>query len=279
MKIKKKVVDRIIQQLRRYQPILTEARSRDISESDTVVIVIDMLADVLGYRKFSEITTEYSIRSTFVDLAVKVGPDVRFLIEVKHIGTTLKEQHVKQAIDYGANNGIEWVILTNAGRWQVYKIHFGQPIDKSVVFDIDLFEANPRSSQVVSCFGSLSREGFTPSSMSQVFQQQQAMSRFTLAAVMLSDSVTKVVRRELRRMSPGLKVDSETLRSIVESEVLKREVVESDEARQAIAKLKKLSRAKSSPKRMGTEEPSKPSQSELVVMPSVPPETPTDHRP
>jgi hypothetical protein len=57
----------------------------DVSESDTVVIIVDMLADVLGYKKYSEITTEHSVRGTYVDLAVKVGNDVQFLIEAKAI--------------------------------------------------------------------------------------------------------------------------------------------------------------------------------------------------
>jgi len=103
MGISARVTERISTQLKKYQTVLAEAKDRDISESDTVVIVVDMLADVLGYKKYTEITTEHSVRGTYVDLAVKVGNDVRFLIEAKAIGVSLKENHVKQAVDYGAN--------------------------------------------------------------------------------------------------------------------------------------------------------------------------------
>ena len=106
MAISKKVSDRLAQQLKKYQSVLSEAKDRDVSESDTVVIIADMLADLLGYKKYVEITTEFAIRGTYVDLAVKVGSDVRFLLEAKAIGQALKENHVKQAIDYGANHGI-----------------------------------------------------------------------------------------------------------------------------------------------------------------------------
>jgi hypothetical protein len=51
MAISKKVTDRIAAQLKRYQPTLADAKNRDISESDTVVIIVDMLSDVFGYRK------------------------------------------------------------------------------------------------------------------------------------------------------------------------------------------------------------------------------------
>jgi hypothetical protein len=95
----KKALDRIAANLKRYQSILSAAKTRDVSESDTCVIVADMLADLLGYDKYAEVTTEFAIRGTFVDLAVKVDGQVRFLIEVKAIGVDLKDGHVKQAID------------------------------------------------------------------------------------------------------------------------------------------------------------------------------------
>lgn len=124
MAIPKKVENRIISTLKKYQGIIANAEDRDISESDTVIIIADMLADLFGYNKFTEITTEFAIRGTFVDLAVKLGQDVRFLIEAKAVGVSLKDTHIKQAVDYGVNHGVEWVILTNGLVWQIYKIHF-----------------------------------------------------------------------------------------------------------------------------------------------------------
>jgi hypothetical protein len=243
MAVSKKVTDRITTQLKRYQAILAEAKNRDISESDTVVIIGDMLADVFGYKKYTEITTEFAIRGTYVDLAVKVGEDARFLVEAKAIGVSLKDSHVKQAIDYAANHGIEWVILSNGIVWRVYKVHFRQPIDKSLVFDLDLMQANARNPQVVECFGNLSREGFTKSSMTALFQQQQVTSKFSLAAIIVSPPLLVALRRELRRVFPGIKVDEEFLRQVLEAEVLKREVVESDEAKQALDFLKRATKA------------------------------------
>lgn len=50
MAISKRVLDRVATQLKKYQVILLDAKSRDINESDTVAIINDMLADVLGYK-------------------------------------------------------------------------------------------------------------------------------------------------------------------------------------------------------------------------------------
>jgi hypothetical protein len=242
MAIPKKVSDRISLNLKRYQAILSDAKSRDISESDTVMILADMLAELLGYKKHIEITTEFAIRGTYVDLAVKVGNDVRFLIEAKAINVDLKDNHIKQTIDYGANHGIEWVVLTNGAVWQVYKIHFKQPIDKSLIFEVDLLSASPKNAQLLECFGTLSREGFTQSSMTAFFQQQQATSKFSLAALLTSDSVITALKKELKKLSSTIKVDSEFLVTTLQNEVLKRELVDSEEAKAAFDVIKKANK-------------------------------------
>lgn len=243
MGIPKRATERITAGLKKYQAILTEARNRDISESDTVVIITDMLTDLLGYRKYVEITTEFAIRGTFVDLAVKVGEEIRFLIEAKAIGAELKDAHVKQAVDYGANQGIEWVLLTNGIVWRIYKIHFQQPIEKSLVLELNVLKASPRDGELLDCLGSLSREGFTKSSMMEFFQQQQAMGKFSVAAVLLSEPVIQAARRELRRLFSSVRVDAEVLRSVIQNDVLKREVVDGDEAHLAQDDLKRAARA------------------------------------
>lgn len=242
MAISKKVSDRLALQLKKYQSILSEAKDRDISESDTVVIIADMLADLFGYKKYVEITTEFAIRGTFVDLAVKVGNDVRFLIEAKAIGQTLKDNHTKQAIDYGANHGIEWVVLTNGAVWQVYKIHFRQPIDKTLIFEIDLLQASAKNTQFIECFGNLSRECFTQSTMTAFFQQQQATNKFSIAAILTTEPLLQALKKELRKVSPTLKIEDDQLTRILQNEVLKRETVDGDEAKQAQDFLKQLAK-------------------------------------
>lgn len=243
MGVSARVAERIASQLKKYQSILADAHARDVSESDTVVIVGDMLVDVLGYKKYVEITTEHAIRGTYVDLAVKVGNDLRFLVEAKAIGATLKDSHVKQAIDYGANNGIEWIVLTNGIVWRVYKVHFKQPIDKSLVFELDVLSAAPKSPQVIECLGNLSREGFEESSMTEFYLQRQITSKFAVAALLVSESMLGSLRREIRRLSPGCRVEVDDLKALLQNDVLKRDLFDGEEAKQAAEFLKKAARA------------------------------------
>ncbi len=92
-----------------------------------------MLAEVFGYDKYSEITSEYAIKSTYCDLATKIDGAIQSIIEVKAIGLDLKDQHVKQAIDYADNQRVDWVALTNGVVWRVYKVLFAKPINFEMV--------------------------------------------------------------------------------------------------------------------------------------------------
>ena len=154
-----KVKDRLVAGLKRFQPILAAAKARDVNESDTVTIIKDVLAEVFGYDKYTEITSEFSIRGTFVDLAIKLDGALQMLIEVKAIGLELKDSHTKQAVDYAANQGIEWVALTNGDNWHVYKITFGQPIGQELVFEFDFLSLNHKSeNDIEMLFSLLTRE-------------------------------------------------------------------------------------------------------------------------
>jgi hypothetical protein len=204
------------------------------------MIVSDMLGDVFGYDKYNEITRELCVRGTYCDLAVRIDEKFQFLIEVKAIGVELKDQHVKQGVDYAANQGIEWVALTNGVNWKVFRVSFGKPIDKELVVDLDLPMLSGKNEDDIAKLFLLSRESIVKSALEEYHDQKQATNKFVLAAAILSDPVLEVVRRQLKRMSRDLRVETEELRTAISQDVLKREVIEGEHATQA---RKKLSRA------------------------------------
>ncbi len=234
-----KVAERIAAGIKRFQPIIASAKSRDVGESDTVIIVTDMLSEVFGYDKYSEITSETSIRGTWCDLAIKLDGTIEFLIEVKAIGSELKDAHTKQAVDYSANQGTDWVILTNAEIWRIYKVTFAKPISHELVLELNISQMNPKKSSDIDLLYHVTREGWLRSALGDFHTQQQALSRFFLGAIVLSNPVLEIVRRELRRFSPDVKINPEQIKAVLTQEVLKREVVEgekADEARKKHAK-------------------------------------------
>jgi len=236
MAIPKRTAARIKSGLKKFKRILDSARSADRSEQDTVTIITDMLAEVFGYDKYDEITGEYAIRGTYCDLAVKVNGKVKYLIEVKAIDKCLKDNHLRQATDYAAKEGIEWVVLTNGVEWQAHRMVFEQPVRYDHVFTIDLLQGG---SELVEMVYMLSREGIVKQAISEYHEQRQALDRYVISAVLLSPSVLNVVRRELRRVSGGVKVDATDVRDVLTSEVLKRDVVESKMLKDAVSRIRR----------------------------------------
>jgi hypothetical protein len=238
MAIPTKVAERLSSGLKRFAPILAAAKSRDVNESDTSMIVTDMLADIYGYDKYSEVTRELAIRGTYCDLATRIDGKFQMLIEVKAIGLELKDAHAKQAVDYAANLGVEWVALTNGQMWKVFRVIFAKPIDAEVVLDIDLLSLNAKNENDLESIHLLTRESMLKSGLYAYHDHLQATNKFYLAAVVLSDPVLETVRRELRRVSDA-KVELIELREALQQEVIKREVIEGDKADGARKKVTK----------------------------------------
>lgn len=238
--IPKKVAERLATGIKRFQPILAAAKARDVGEADTVTIIKDMLSDVFGYDKYSELTSEFAIRGTYCDLATKIDGVLQTLIEVKAIGLDLKEQHVKQAIDYAANQGVDWVILSNGMCWRVYHITFSKPIDQELVVNIDFSTLNPRLESDLELLYLWCKEGWQRSVLGEYHTQKQALSRFFVGAMLQTEPVLEVIRRELRRISPDVRIDIDQIKDVLLNEVIKREVIEGDKADEA---RKKIARA------------------------------------
>lgn len=235
--IPSKISDRLSAGIKRFQPVLTSAKSRDVNESDTVTIITDMLADVFGFDKYSEITSEYSIRGTFVDLAIKLDGKLQLLIEVKAIGLDLKDAYIKQAVDYAANEGVEWVVLSNGALWSIYKVTFGKPVGFDLVLSIDFMSLSPKNSGHLESLYLLTREGLGRSVLGDYHTQRQALSRFFIGAITLSDPVLDVIRRELRKISPDVKIDNEQIKEVLVQEIIKRDVTEGEKADEAQRKV------------------------------------------
>lgn len=267
--IPSRVESRIIGAIKEFQPILTSAKTRDVNEPDTVRIVTEMLEKVFGYNKFSEVTAEHAIRGTFCDLATKLDGAIQLLIEVKAIGLELKDNHVKQAVDYAANEGVEWVVLTNAITWKVYKITFGKPIDHELIFEVDFISFDLKKRDQLELLFVLAKEGWVKSLLTELHEQRQALGKFVIAAILRSESVLDAMRRELKRVCPNVKIQNEQIEQVLMGEVLKREVVEGEKAVEAQKRVLRSNRRA----RMATATAAPPLP-QSVILPPCPPAIP-----
>jgi len=239
MRLPKKFIDRVASGLKPYQQIAASHRTRDVSEADTVTVVKDILADVLGYNKYTELTSEQKIRGTFCDLAIKIDDKIRVLVEVKAAAIDLNDSHVRQAVNYGANQGIEWVALTNAVEWRLYKVRFEQPIDHEEIARFCLLDVSHKNDDDLQKLFLLAREGMAADAISSFYQQAQLLNKYTVAQLLLSEGIIKQLRRDLRKLFPDVAVDTTQISDLITNDILKREVLEGDRVKETQVRIRK----------------------------------------
>jgi predicted type IV restriction endonuclease len=266
MAVPKRVADRILSGMKRLVPVIQQQKDRDISEADTVMLIKDLLSEVFGYDKYADVTAELCIRGTYCDLAIRLDGKMVELIEGKAIGIELNERHVKQANDYASNQGIEWVILSNAAVWQLYHVVFAKPIDKQLVAQIDLIRCDPRKEEDLELLYMLTKEGFKKGLHVDLRDKRDATSRFVMAALLLhNEDIRKAIRRELREMA-DISVPDEDIIKVLRDEVIKRDTLEGPLADEAASRVRRAGKktARVDVKPVVTSEPS----SNVDVMPA-----------
>lgn len=239
MKITKKTEDRIKTSVPKFQKVLAIAKDRDLNESDTVSIITDILAEVFGYDKYLEVTSELAIRGTYCDLAIKIGDKFQYLIECKAIGTDLKEAHLRQAIGYGANKGIQWLILTNGIDWQIYRLRFEQPIAWDMVARFDLSAVSLKNERDIEKLIIVTKEGVEKGAREDLYEKTQCVNRFVAGALILSDVVVSVLKREFKKLADGISIEDAEVVGLLRDGVLRRDLLDGEEADAAMAKVNK----------------------------------------
>jgi hypothetical protein len=243
IKIPKKAQERLVAGLKRYQPIVRKLAARDISEADTVTVIKDMLSELFGYDKYTELTSEQQIRGTFCDLAIQVDDEIHYLVEVKSAGTTLNNNHLRQVVNYGAHQGIEWVLLTNGIVWKVYRIRFAQPISWDEVYCFDMATLSARSADDLAKLFMLCRETITSDVLLDFHREAQILNRYVIAELLLGGAVVGTLRKEIRRVFNGLKTTDDELRTLLAGQVIKRDALDGDAPKAAKSMVKRATNA------------------------------------
>lgn len=229
MAIAVKWVEMLRSGVKKYKPLVCDAQARDVNEADTVTLVRDMLSEVFGFNRYSEVTGEYAINRTYCDLAMKIEGKLVVLCEVKAIGIDLKEQHTRQAVNYAANEGVPWVVLTNARRWQVWFVSLAGKVVRELVLDIDMTAVEPRKDADVVALYPLTRIGVFTGALGAAKQERRALNRHAVGAALLRPAILTALRKELVRLEPAAKISAEALATLLVSDVIKRDVVDAPE--------------------------------------------------
>ena len=189
---------KVEQKLRQYRKKYLHKTFAEVDESATRIMVNFLLCDVLGYSELVDIKTEYRIRDQYADYVIQIKAKKQFIVEVKSIQFDLNQRHLRQSLEYGVNEGIDWIILTNGRQLQLYKIIFDKPVRHEKFFDWDLSDY-AQIRQAASSIAYLAKRSVLKGELDQLWQRQVELSPDRLAKIVYSLDFVKLLRRQLKQ--------------------------------------------------------------------------------
>lgn len=116
---------------------------------------------------------------------------------MKALSLNLSNRHLRQAVEYAANEGVEWVVLTNGKVLQLYRVIFAQPLDNKLIFEVDLSDGGAAKS----CLENLQylhRDVVLKKGLTQLWNNFIATEKTTIASLLLSKSAIAFVSKQIR---------------------------------------------------------------------------------
>jgi len=188
---------KLLGSLKAYRKDFLDSSLKELDESGTRIMINRFLSDVLGYKQIEEIKTEYMIKGTYADYVIQVNNSRHFLVEVKALSFQLSEKHLRQTVNYGANEGIEYALLTNGRNFEFYKIIFAQPISSHLIFALDLSDAAGLKN-AASQLQHLHKESVVKNSFKPLWNKCEATDPYNIAGILCSDAVLKCIKKMIK---------------------------------------------------------------------------------
>lgn len=188
---------KILDALKKYSKKYLSGKITELDESGTRLMINEFLSDVLGFAPIEEIKTEYMIKGTYADYVIQLKGNRHFLVEVKAFSLNLSDNHLRQAINYGANEGIEWALLTNGKCFDFYKILFNKPIESRKVFSID-FSDPKKLKEIVETVQYLHKDAVGNKGLDLLWNKCVALDPANVAGLLYTPSVINFIKKSLK---------------------------------------------------------------------------------
>jgi len=105
----------------------------------------------------------------------------------------------------------------------------------------------------------IAKEGLSKNTRKEYHEKTQTINRFIIGGLIINDVILNAIRRELRKLANGVRIDLPEIEDIVRNEVLKREIVEGDDAKIAQSRINRFYKKANK----------KPPKKKVVEIPSV----------
>jgi predicted type IV restriction endonuclease len=225
-----KARERIRKGLTKYRKLAERARTQNMNEADVRRIVTGVLEELLGWHAFEDISGEARVQGNYIDFVISHEGRGIAIIEVKAAGVRLNDKHLFQAISYASQEAVEWVVLTNSSEWRVYRVIYGKPVDKDLVYCVSLLDDDVSAKDKTELLYLLSHEADRKDELTAFYKKKVDLCGANVAKAILSGDVLKALRTEVRRKSGHL-IPLDELAQILVQDVFRTDVQDAETIR------------------------------------------------
>ena len=212
------------QSIKDYKKKFLDKPLGELDESGTRLLINHFLTEMLGYETLSEVKTEYMIKGTYADYVIQIGGKRHFLVEVKALSLNLSANHLRQSINYGANEGIDFVLLTNGKVFELYKVLFEKPISQELIFSLDFSELS-NLKVIADQLQYLHKDAVLKKGLDVLWDRHSALSPKNLSKLLFSTEVVKFLQKELKKKY-SIKFDEVVIENAVKKIAMESVVIE-----------------------------------------------------
>ena len=174
---------------------------------------------MLGYAELDDIKTEYNIRGTYADYVIQLARKKHIVIEVKSIQIDLNSNHLRQAMGYAADEGIDWVMLTNGRQLKLYKVIFGKPVTRHLVFDYDLTDLTTVK-KAAADLAYILKKNVQKGELDDYWKRFDALTPKSVIKAIYTEDVIKAIRLRLKK-NCGMSFTQDDVTEAVQEVILK----------------------------------------------------------
>lgn len=202
--------------LREYRKkYLSRKENLNADEATARIMINNFLSQVLGYLETIDISTEYTIKGTYVDYVIKLNKKIQFVVEAKAVSIDLNEHHVKQAIDYAANEGIDWALLMNGRQIELHRVIFEKPIRSQRIFSFDLTNLSTIHT-AAKHISYITKRAVQKNELDTYWKRFDALTDKNLLKAIHSQEVIRALRLQIKKKSGINFTDNEITKSLDE---------------------------------------------------------------
>jgi len=196
-----------------YKKRYIKESNKDLDESATRIMINNLLSEVFGYIELEDIKTEYSIKGGYADYVIQIERKKHFIVEVKAIQLDLSEKHLRQSVSYAANEGIDWIILTNGRQLELYRVIFSKPIGVKKIFDVNFADESSIKKSLDFLYY-ITKKSVLKNELTSFWKRFEALTPSKLAKNLYSVEVVKFLKKTLKNNTGIVFSDDDILESI-----------------------------------------------------------------